>query len=57
MKTSVPRQTLLDEDMSVFLISDDEEASDNGSEELLAENLNEEVIPPVVKPLPLYKCN
>ena len=57
VKTSVPRQTLLDEDMSVFLISDDEEASGNGSEELLAENLNEEVIPPVVKPLPLYKCN
>ena len=57
MNTTVPRQTLMNEDMSVYLISDDAEASDNGKEESLTENINEEVTPPVVKPLTLDKCN
>ena len=42
---------LLFEDISMCLISDDEEESNN-------KDVNEDIIaPPVVKPLPLYKCN
>lgn len=49
----VPKQTILDENMSVLLVSDDELENDKRNEE----TLNEDVLPPTIKPFPLYKCN
>ena len=49
---------LLVEDMSMCLISDDEEENDITNKKLLVEDVQEDNnAAPFVKPLPLYKCN